>query len=48
MQVIGEGINNSSKGYEMSDKALVDGTYTWTIVNTTTSDELIGGTFTIR
>ena len=48
VQVIGEGINNSSKGYEMSDKALVDGTYTWTIVNTTTGDELIGGTFTIR
>ena len=48
VQVIGEGINNSSKGYEMSDKALVDGTYTWTIVNTTTGNELIGGTFTIR
>ena len=48
VQVIGEGINNSSKGSEMSDKALVDGTYTWTIVNTTTGNELIGGTFTIR
>ena len=47
VQVIGSGINNTNKNYPMSDKALDTGSYTWSVVSSTTGETLASGSFSI-
>ena len=47
VQVIGSGINNASKGYPMTAKALDTGSYTWSVVSSTTGETLASGSFSI-
>ena len=47
VQVIGSGINNTTKDYPMSDKALDTGSYDWSVVSSTTGETLASGSFSI-
>ena len=47
VQVIGSGINNASKGYPMTAKALDTGSYTWSVVSSATGETLASGSFSI-
>ena len=48
VQVIGENINNAAKKYPMSDNPLTTGSYSWKVVDTTTGETLVDGSFVIR
>ena len=47
VQVIGSRINNASKGYPMTAKALDTGSYDWSVVSSTTGETLASGSFSI-
>ncbi len=48
VQVLGDSLSNAAKDYPMSDKALEAGSYSWSVVSSTTGETLVDGTFSIR
>ena len=48
VQVLGDSLSNAVKDYPMSDKALEAGSYSWSVVSSTTGETLVDGTFSIR